>query len=48
MGAGGVIMPPEGYWAAVQAVLARHDLRLTADEIITGFGRAGPRFDCER
>ena len=39
MGAGGVILPPEGYWPEIQNVLARHDILLLADEIICGFGR---------
>lgn len=47
IGAGGVILPPEGYWAEVQEVLARHDILLIADEIITGFGRTGEWFACE-
>jgi adenosylmethionine-8-amino-7-oxononanoate aminotransferase len=47
MGAGGVILPPEGYWAEIQEVLARHDILLIADEIITGFGRTGEWFGCE-
>ncbi|MEM9048437.1 MAG: aminotransferase class III-fold pyridoxal phosphate-dependent enzyme [Pseudomonadota bacterium] len=47
MGAGGVILPPEGYWAEIQEVLARHDILLIADEIITGFGRTGRWFGCE-
>ena len=47
MGAGGVILPPEGYWAEVQNVLTRHDVLLIADEIITGFGRTGAWFACE-
>lgn len=47
MGAGGVILPPEGYWAEVQEVLARHDILLIADEIICGFGRTGQWFGCE-
>ena len=47
MGAGGVILPPEGYWAEVQEVLARHDILLIADEIICGFGRTGRWFACE-
>ena len=47
MGAGGVIIPPEGYWGAVQEVLAAHDVLLIADEVITGFGRTGPMFACE-
>ncbi|MFK7993315.1 MAG: aminotransferase [Granulosicoccus sp.] len=41
MGAGGVIIPPEGYFEKVQAVLARHDILFIADEVICGFGRTG-------
>ena len=44
MGAGGVILPPEGYWAEIQEVLSRHDILLIADEIICGFGRTGEWF----
>lgn len=44
MGAGGVIVPPSGYFAAVQALLARHDILMLADEIICGFGRTGRWF----
>lgn len=47
MGAGGVILPPEGYWAEIQNVLSRHDILLIADEIITGFGRTGEWFGCQ-
>ncbi|MEX0285314.1 MAG: aminotransferase class III-fold pyridoxal phosphate-dependent enzyme [Paracoccaceae bacterium] len=47
IGAGGVILPPDGYWAAIQEVLAKHDILLIADEIITGFGRTGEWFACE-
>lgn len=44
MGAGGVIPPPEGYFAAIQRVLDAHDILLIADEVICGFGRLGERF----
>jgi L-2,4-diaminobutyrate transaminase len=44
MGAGGVIVPPPGYYEAIQAVLDRHDILLIADEVICGFGRLGRRF----
>lgn len=44
MGAGGVIVPPEGYWAAIQAVLKKYDILLIADEVICGFGRTGQMF----
>ena len=43
-GAGGVIIPPPGYFARVQAILKKHDILLIADEVITGFGRLGQRF----
>jgi 4-aminobutyrate--pyruvate transaminase len=41
MGAGGVVIPPKGYYEAIQAVLDEHDIMLIADEVITGFGRTG-------
>ena len=47
MGAGGAIVPPEGYFAAIQRVLARYDVRFIADEVICGFGRLGTWFGSE-
>jgi 4-aminobutyrate--pyruvate transaminase len=44
MGAGGVIVPPAGYWAKIQAVLRKYDILLIADEVICGFGRTGMMF----
>jgi L-2,4-diaminobutyrate transaminase len=44
MGTGGLIPPPEGYWAAIQAVLNKYDVLLIADEVVTGFGRIGGWF----
>jgi putrescine aminotransferase len=41
LGAGGAIVPPPGYLAAVREVCDRHDVLLIADEVITGFGRTG-------
>ncbi len=46
-GAGGVLVPPAGYWAKVQEILRRHDILLIADEVITGFGRLGKWFGSE-
>ncbi len=46
MGAGGVILPPEGYFDAVMRVLDKHDIPLIDDEVITGFGRTGNWFGC--
>ncbi|NIZ09310.1 aminotransferase [Pseudooceanicola sp. HF7] len=48
MGAGGVIVPPEGYFPAIREVLDRHDVLLIADEVICGFGRLGTWFGSER
>ncbi|WP_126974864.1 aspartate aminotransferase family protein [Frigidibacter oleivorans] len=47
MGAGGVMVPPAGYWQGVEAICRKHDILLVADEVITGFGRTGQRFGCE-
>ncbi len=44
LGTGGIVPPPKGYWAAIQAVLKKHDILLIADEVITGFGRLGSMF----
>jgi len=41
MGVGGVILPPEGYFEAIQQVLKKYDILLIADEVICGFGRTG-------
>jgi 4-aminobutyrate---pyruvate transaminase len=43
-GAGGVIVPPKGYFDAVVKVLARYGIPLVDDEVITGFGRTGNWF----
>ncbi|WP_315834212.1 aspartate aminotransferase family protein [Bradyrhizobium prioriisuperbiae] len=47
MGAGGVVVPPAGYWQKIQAVLAKYDILLVADEVICGFGRTGNMFGSE-
>jgi L-2,4-diaminobutyrate transaminase len=44
LGTGGLVPPPAGYWEAIQAVLAKHDILLIADEVVTGFGRLGSMF----
>ena len=41
MGAGGVVVPPRGYFQAIQPVLRKYDILLVADEVICGFGRTG-------
>jgi len=44
LGTGGIVPPPEGYWEAIQAVLAKYDVLLIADEVVCGFGRIGADF----
>ena len=46
-GAGGVIIPPETYWPAVQAICDKYGILLVSDEVICGFGRTGRWFGCE-
>jgi len=41
IGAGGVILPPQGYFDLVQPILRQHGILLIADEVITGLGRLG-------
>ena len=40
-GAGGVVVPPRGYFEAIQPILRKYDILLVADEVICGFGRTG-------
>ena len=43
-GAGGVIIPPAGYWKKVEAVCRKYGILLICDEVICGFGRLGEWF----
>jgi len=43
-GAGGLIVPPPGYWSEIQRICARYGILLIADEVICGFGRTGEWF----
>ncbi len=47
-GAGGVIVPPETYWPEIQRICDKYGVLLVSDEVITGFGRTGQWFGCER
>jgi 4-aminobutyrate--pyruvate transaminase len=47
MGAGGVLIPPAGYFEKVQVVLKKHDILFIADEVICGFGRTGNVWGCD-
>ena len=44
MAAGGVLVPPAGYFEKIQAVLNKYDVLFIADEVVCGFGRTGQPF----
>jgi adenosylmethionine-8-amino-7-oxononanoate aminotransferase len=46
--AGGCFTPPAGYWQGVREICDRYDILLSADEVITAFGRVGYWFGSER
>lgn len=43
-GAGGLIIPPKGYWEEIQRICRKYDILLHVDEVICGFGRTGQWF----
>jgi ornithine--oxo-acid transaminase len=43
-GEAGIIVPPDGYLAAAQAICRRHNVLFIVDEIQSGLGRAGTLF----
>jgi adenosylmethionine-8-amino-7-oxononanoate aminotransferase len=46
--AGGAFTPPAGYWQGVRELCDRYDILLSADEVITAFGRVGDWFGSAR
>jgi putrescine aminotransferase len=46
-GAGGVIVPPPGYLAAMRKLAREYEILFVADEVITAFGRLGAWFASE-
>ncbi|CEJ11367.1 Taurine--pyruvate aminotransferase [bacterium YEK0313] len=44
---GGIVVPPNGYFPAIEAVLRRHGILVLADEVVCGFGRTGNWFGCQ-
>jgi adenosylmethionine-8-amino-7-oxononanoate aminotransferase len=46
--AGGSFIAPAGYWHGVRELCDKYDILLSADEVITGFGRLGHWFASER
>ncbi|MDZ4735762.1 MAG: aminotransferase [Rhodospirillaceae bacterium] len=47
MGAGGVIVPPQGYHKRMKAICDAYDIFYISDEVVTGFGRLGHFFASE-
>jgi adenosylmethionine-8-amino-7-oxononanoate aminotransferase len=47
-GTGGVIPPAPGYLEGLQRICRDNDILFIVDEVITGFGRTGHMFACER
>jgi adenosylmethionine-8-amino-7-oxononanoate aminotransferase len=45
---GGSFTPPVGYWQGVREICDRYGILLSADEVITAFGRLGHWFGSER
>lgn len=42
--AGGVIVPPEGYYKKIKDICDQHHILFIADEVMTGIGRTGKMF----
>ena len=47
-GSTGVLVPPKGYLERLRSICTKHGILLIFDEVITGFGRIGTPFGCER
>lgn len=47
MGAGGLMLPPPGYWKEIERICRKYDVLLWSDEVICGFGRTGSWFGCQ-
>ncbi len=48
IGAGGVLLPPDGYIQGVADLCAEHGILLVIDSVICAFGRLGTWFGVER
>ena len=47
-GSAGVLVPPKGYLERLRQICDKHGILLIFDEVITGFGRLGASFACEK
>jgi len=47
-GSAGALVPPRGYLERLREICSRHGILLIFDEVITGFGRLGKPFGCQR
>ncbi|GAA6193564.1 aminotransferase class III-fold pyridoxal phosphate-dependent enzyme [Phaeobacter sp. NW0010-22] len=47
MGAGGVLVAPDGYHKRMREITAANDIKYIADEVVTAFGRLGAMFASE-
>ena len=47
-GSTGVLVPPQGYLERLRSICDRHGILLIFDEVITGFGRVGAPFACQK
>ncbi len=47
MGAGGILVAPDGYHQRMRQITAEHDIKYIADEVVTAFGRLGHMFASE-
>ncbi len=47
MGAGGILVAPDGYHKRMRQITTDHDIKYIADEVVTAFGRLGHIFASE-
>ena len=47
MGAGGILVAPDGYHQRMRQITTEHDVKYISDEVVTAFGRLGHMFASE-
>ncbi|TNF88954.1 MAG: aminotransferase [Gammaproteobacteria bacterium] len=47
LGAGGVIVPPDGYHRRTREICSEYDIKYISDEVVTAFGRIGHMFSSQ-